>query len=375
MPAPPPRGACCALLLAAALLAALSAGGGRARADDRGPGAFWGLPPRGDAVGVVVTTEPASPAALVSALRAAGCDPMSIAVASAGAVRAYVPGAPAAVNARFPHLVAGGLQVALRCRERIPAAADPENAAYVVDGEEVRLVGGRLEVPFEPGSASGTVTELGPHRAYGDLDSDGLLDAASALRQNAGGSGTFHYLAVSPGGREAPGPTVFLGDRVWVERVAIAHGRVRVSYLERAFHEPMASPPEIPVSRQFALEQGRLVELGSGACEAPALGEIGSFVIVTAPASGTEVLGRFAVSGCSRTFESTVNWRLLDRAGAELAAGFATGGGVDGPGRFAFTVEYDVDGRQPGRLEVFEADVSEGEGFPPPREAITLILR
>ncbi|MCY4640400.1 MAG: hypothetical protein OXC94_08695 [Chloroflexi bacterium] len=364
--------ALCALLVA---LAALHAGGGRARADHPGPGAFWGLPPQGDAVGVVVTTETASPGALVAALRAAGCDPMSIAAVARGQLRAYVPGAPAFVNARFPSVVAGGTQVALRCREQLPAAVDPENAAYVVEGEELRLAGGRLEVPFEPGSASTTVTELGSHRSYGDLDGDGALDAAAALVQNAGGSGTFHYLAVSPGGPGGPGPTVFLGDRVWVERVAIAHGRVSVSYLDRGFSDPMASAPTIPVSRQFALEQGALVELGSGACEAPALADAGSFVIVTAPASGSEVLGRFTVSGCSRTFESNVNWRLLDRGGAELAAGHAAGGGVDGPGRFLFTVEYDVAERQIGRLEVFEVDASEGEGLPPPLETITLILR
>ena len=65
--------ALCALLVA---LAALHAGGGQARADHPGPGAFGGLPPQGDAVGGVVTTETASPGALVAALRAAGCDPI-----------------------------------------------------------------------------------------------------------------------------------------------------------------------------------------------------------------------------------------------------------------------------------------------------------
>ena len=98
---------------------------------------------------------------------------------------------------------------------------------------------------------------------------------------------------------------------------------------------------------------------------APELDAVGAFVFVTTPASGAEVFSGFAVTGCSRTFELTVNWRLLDRSGAEPTSGFTMGGGVDGPGRFAFTVEYDVDERQLGHLEVFETDASGGEGFPP----------
>ncbi len=53
------------------------------------------------------------------------------------------------------------------------------------------------------------------------------------------------------------------------------------------------------------------------------------------------------------------------------------GGGVDGAGRFAFTVEYDtasVVDRQIGHLEVFEVDASGGEGFPPPSNTIVLVL-
>ena len=363
------------LALAAALLGALAAAGGEARASSPELGAFAGSPPGPGSVGVVVTAEQASPGALAETLRQAGCDPASIWVAASGALRGYIPGAPAFVNAPFPQRVPGGTQLWVRCRGDRASAVDPANAAYLIEGEEVVLEDGLSDVPVAPGSATSTRTELGAHRAYGDLDGDGALDVASALVQNPGGSGTFHYLAVSPGGAGGPGPTLFLGDRVAVERVAIAHGRVTVSYLARAFDAPMVSPPTIPVTRHVALEEGRLVDLGSGACEAPALDDVGSFVIVTSPASGSEVLGRFTVSGCSRTFESTVNWRLLDRAGAEIASGHASGGGVDGPGRFSFTVEYDVPGRQAGRLEVFEVDPSGGEGHPPPMEAITLILR
>ena len=100
-----------------------------------------------------------------------------------------------------------------------------------------------------------------------------------------------------------------------------------------------------------------------------------SFVIATAPTAGTRTSSGFQVRGCSRTFESTVNWRLLARDGSVLKEGFTQGGGVDGPGRFAFTVDYAVPERQVGHLEVFAEDASDGEGFPPGRTVLPLVLQ
>jgi hypothetical protein len=99
-----------------------------------------------------------------------------------------------------------------------------------------------------------------------------------------------------------------------------------------------------------------------------------AFVIVATPRAGQRVESGFTVTGCSRTFESNVQWRLLGRNGAELARGHAPGGGVDGPGPFSFAVAYSVEARQIGHLEVFEEDVSDGEGFPPGRTILPLVL-
>jgi hypothetical protein len=114
---------------------------------------------------------------------------------------------------------------------------------------------------------------------------------------------------------------------------------------------------------------------GAGGCDLSdgALDDA-AFVIATAPAAGARVSSGFAVSGCSRTFESTVVWRLLARDGSLLGQGTATGGGVDGPGPFGFSVPFAVGERQVGHLEVFEEDVSGGEGFPPGRTVLPLVL-
>ena len=100
-----------------------------------------------------------------------------------------------------------------------------------------------------------------------------------------------------------------------------------------------------------------------------------AFVIATGPKPGERVESGFNVTGCSRTFESNVQWKLLARDGSVLASGNTSGGGVDGPGAFSFTIPYTVTVQQIGHLEVFEEDLSDGEGFPPGRTVIPLVLK
>lgn len=114
---------------------------------------------------------------------------------------------------------------------------------------------------------------------------------------------------------------------------------------------------------------------GTNACNLtdPVLASSG-FVFATAPTAGARVQSGFAVTGCSRTFESNVIWRLLARDGSVLARGFTNGGGVDGPGPFSFTVDFTVTEAEIGHLEVTEEDASDGEGFPPGRTVLPLVL-
>lgn len=99
-----------------------------------------------------------------------------------------------------------------------------------------------------------------------------------------------------------------------------------------------------------------------------------SFVIATSPAAGAVVATPFEAVGCSRTFESTVVWRLLARDGSVVAEGVASGGGVSGPATFRFTVEADSTLSGLHHLEVEEPRVTD-EGYPPGRTVVPLILR
>lgn len=153
-----------------------------------------------------------------------------VALFSAGACIA--PPAPAANGAD----TADAGTVPAQAAEAAQAGLDIEtlqNAVYAGLYEEpVQLQEGRYEgEPFVEGGASRpTVTLLPDPMASGDLDGDGVEEAAVLLAEDSGGSGTFIYLAVVSrvDGAAHNVATTLLGDRVEVESLSIADGQIMV---------------------------------------------------------------------------------------------------------------------------------------------------
>jgi len=139
------------------------------------------------------------------------------------------------------------------------------NAEYPMDWTSTGKAGlknGRFEETAAPGSAMKTVILLGGERAFGDLDGDGMEDAAVTLTVDPGGSGTFIYLAavLNENGTARPVASVFLGDRISVESLSVRSGKIAVTTLTRRPGEPMAARPTVEVERMFALRDGELME-------------------------------------------------------------------------------------------------------------------
>ena len=262
-----------------------------------------------------------------------------------------------------------------------PTGASLGQATFLTENTRegtATLEDGEFREPVAPDSATEFVIRLGKWTT-GDIDGRDGLDAAAITVEDPGGSGTFYYLhaLVDDEGALADAAVLFLGDRVRVEGISIYDGTITVAMLDRAQHAPFAEPPTIAVIRQFRFEGGALVEQDGGgdgefACD-DTLPDV-PLVTVLSPSAGEEVKSGFTASGCSRTFESNVQWRLIGRSGEVLSSGYTSGGGVDGPGVFHFSVEFAVAKRQVALLEVFEDDVSEGEGYPPPRVVVPVIV-
>lgn len=141
--------------------------------------------------------------------------------------------------------------------------ATPQQATYSLDGLEVTLRNGRVDMPAAPGSASRiSVAAFGPP-VYGDLDDDQDLDAALILVLDGGGSGTFYYLAAALA--EARGfvgtNAVLLGDRIIPGRVKIGHRNIVAEFLDRKASEPFSATPTVAVSRYAFLDGHELVAI------------------------------------------------------------------------------------------------------------------
>ena len=179
-------------------------------------------------------------------------------------------------------LICAGLL--LGCASLHPVAASdsravaqtPGDATYMVNGTAFTLNGGQASVESFPGAASKTVVEILGEPVSGDLDGDGVTDAAVLLVETTGGSGTFYHVAaaLNQNGNFVGTRTVFLGDRIAPRQLVIRHGILIIDYAERRPGESMATPPSLGASKYLVAREKQLVEIKLDEGEVIAAGEV-----------------------------------------------------------------------------------------------------
>jgi len=139
---------------------------------------------------------------------------------------------------------------------------DPKNCAYVVEGENVKLINGYSEKEIA-GSASKIITKYFGNEVSGDFNNDKASDTAFLVTQNSGGSGTFYYLTVALGSDDKCSGTnaILLGDRIAPQTTAFQNEKIIVNYAERKPNEPMVTAPSVGVSKYFKVNGDQLIEV------------------------------------------------------------------------------------------------------------------
>ena len=199
--------------------------------------------------------------------------------------------------------------------------------------------------------------------AFGDLDGDGIADAAVVVFTSGGGSGTFiHLLAVlDRDGTPMQAARAFLGDRVGVESLTVASGEIVATMLAHRRSDGLCCPT-LNVTRAFALRGDQLVPRQALVIESPLPGET--------VASGVEV------RGTASTYPSAENLAYLvyDVRGGVIGMGrIPVAGGPGHPGTFAAPVEFFAGTGGPGRIEI--VDVHQGDGSALARTTVPVILQ
>ena len=126
---------------------------------------------------------------------------------------------------------------------------------------KIKLSDGIYREQIVPGSGSELVIKLSDKITFGDLNGDGLEDAAVILVSDPGGSGTFYDLAavINSRGQAREVASAFLGDRVKVEGLRIRFGKIVVTMVTHRSTDPMCCP-SLKVEQKYTLQGDELVQ-------------------------------------------------------------------------------------------------------------------
>jgi hypothetical protein len=132
------------------------------------------------------------------------------------------------------------------------AGVDPaslENGTYTLAvGENLQVT--MLDGKFKLSDAAKNLNisgQLIDPPAFGDLNGDGLQDAAVIVAANFGGSGTFHELFVVLA-QKGPVASLALGDRIQEKLLSIQNGTITLDYLRSGPKDPLCCPSEHAVT-------------------------------------------------------------------------------------------------------------------------------
>jgi amidase len=131
----------------------------------------------------------------------------------------------------------------------------PEEAITLTDG---------YAAYEDPGAGTPYVQLMEPLIASGDLDGDGIADAAAVLVDHSSGSGTFYYLAAVLDALNDPAPleALMIGDRIQVKSLAIEGGQIVADLVVQGPDEPLCCA-SWNVRETFVVEDGALVQRSS----------------------------------------------------------------------------------------------------------------
>ncbi|GAB4503465.1 MAG: hypothetical protein Fur0043_04570 [Anaerolineales bacterium] len=226
-----------------------------------------------------------------------------------------------------------------------PFLARVRNAEYPLGAVDVprsvRLSDGR----YAEGSSSADtlIVTMTDFLALGDLDADGIDEAAALVAEQYGGAVTYYFLVVyeNDGGEPLYAASAYLDDRPLIYSLSIGEGKIEVQASVHTINDPTCCPSLRGV-RRYVWHGPNLI-LTYYATQTP--GNQARVITIEAPLEGAQVSGMVRLKGSVSIapFENTLVYRILDMGGVELSAG-----------------PVSVTSSQPGAVGTFETAIDLG---------------
>ncbi len=246
-------------------------------------------------------------------------------------------------------------------------AAQVLNAEYTLTGFDnathaYRFVNGKFTQGLDATAPGFVSMTIGEQVAFGDLDGDGVDDAAVTIAENFGGSGVFVFAAavLNDNGQPRHAASTLIDDRPKINALEISNGSI---FLDLVVHGPSDAMccPAFPVTRTYQLIGNALVM--TNATSRTSNGQERT-ITIDQPQPETNVSGALTLSGSVTIapFENTLRYRVYNAQGNELSSGplTVTAADMGGPGTFSATL--DLTNFPPGVIHIELSDLSAADG-------------
>ena len=217
---------------------------------------------------------------------------------------------------------------------------------------------------------------LEPQVAFGDLNGDGVDDAAVLLGENGGGSGVFVSLIamINANGEPMQAGSAFIDDRALINNLSINVGRIVLDAMIHGPNDPMVDPTK-KVTETFHLAKNGLV-LEQYVSYTPD-SQVRS-ISINNPKNGDTVEGAIQVQGEMPIgpFENTLAFRIYDQSGNKIAEGSFMVNSDGTGGAATFDAPIDISGLPKGIIITLQlVDVSMADGSTLALDSVELMIK
>jgi len=205
----------------------------------------------------------------------------------------------------------------------------------------VQLTNGAYQSTTDVSSPDFMSINLAPQMAFGDLNGDGVGDAALLLAENYGGSGVFVSLIamLDQNGYPVQAASALIDDRPKINSLSIQHGQILLDALVHGPNDPACCAAR-PTKQTFRYAFGKLM-LTAFSSAAPDGSE--RVITVTHPSDGDQFKNSapLTVTGTVTPFENNLVYSVFDSTGSRVLTGslLVQTSQPGGPGSFTLPVD------------------------------------